>query len=162
MSDFRRGARLGVDVGSVRVGVARSDPDGMLAVPVETVPRDDQALARVIALAHEHSAIELVVGLPIALHGGDTASTADARGFATALAGALAEHGVGVRLVDERLTTVSANEHLRASGRSQKQSRRMVDQIAAVVLLQHAIDVEKRAGAAPGVLVAQERAGQDG
>lgn len=155
MSGFRRGARLGVDVGRARVGVAKCDPDGLLATPVETVPRDDAAIARVIALAEEHSAIEVLVGLPLNLRGEDTASTADARDFAAAVAEASA---LPVRLVDERLSTVSAHAALRESGRTQRSSRTIVDQVAAVVLLQQAIDVEKSTGRPPGVPVTQEPA----
>ena len=112
MTGMRRGIRLGVDVGKVRVGVARSDPDGLLAVPVETVTRADAAVARVLAIAEEHSAIELLVGLPTSISGGETASTADARAFAEELATASA---LPVRLVDERLSTVSAHSALRQS-----------------------------------------------
>jgi len=147
---FRRGIRLGIDVGKARVGVARCDPDGMLATPVETVPRAEDPLRRIVDLAAEHGAIELVVGLPLSLSGGDTPSTQDAREFATALAAA---SGLPVRLVDERLTTVSAHQALRSSGRSQRNSRSIVDQVAAVVLLQQAIDVEKQTGRAPGDLI---------
>ncbi|MEU1970375.1 Holliday junction resolvase RuvX [Microbacterium sp. NPDC019599] len=150
MTGFRRGVRIGVDVGKARVGVARSDPDGMLATPVETVPRGDDSIARVVALAREHDAVEIVVGLPISLSGGDTPSTADARELAQGLATASA---LPVRLVDERLSTVSAHSALRGSGRSQRQSRSIVDQVAAVVLLQQALDVEKNTGRPSGTPV---------
>lgn len=148
MTGFRRGVRLGIDVGRARVGVARCDPDGMLAVPVETVPRAETSVARIVEIAREYDAIEVLVGLPISLGGSETASTADAREFAGELDAALE---VPVRLVDERLSTVSANAVLRQNGRSQKSSRRIVDQIAAVVLLQQAIDVEKSTGNPSGV-----------
>ena len=155
MNEFRRGARLGVDVGTARVGVARSDPDGLLATPVETVPRDDDAVARIVALADEFSAVEILVGLPLNLRGEDTRSTQDARGFAAAVAAA---SRTPVRLVDERLSTVSAHAALRGSGRTQRSSRSIVDQVAAVVLLQHALDVEKSTGRPPGTPVSQEPA----
>lgn len=155
MTGFRRGARIGVDVGRARVGVARCDPDGLLATPVETVPRDDAAVARVVALAEEHSAVEILVGLPLNLRGEDTVSTADARGFAAAVAAASA---LPVRLVDERLSTVSAHAALRDAGRSQRSSRRIIDQVAAVVLLQQALDVEKSTGRPAGTPVSQEPA----
>lgn len=151
MSGFRRGARLGVDVGKARVGVARCDPDGMLAVPVETVPRTDAAVARIAAIADEYDAFEILVGLPVGLSGHETASTADARDFAGALRVASSRP---VRLVDERLSTVSAHAALRTSGRSQRSSRSIVDQVAAVVLLQQAIDVEKSTGIPTGELLA--------
>jgi putative Holliday junction resolvase len=147
--------RLGIDVGRARVGVARCDPDGLLATPVETVKRDDGAVARVVALAEEYSAAEILVGLPLNLRGEDTASTSDARDFAAAVAAASA---LPVRLVDERLSTVSAHAALRDSGRSQRSSRSIVDQVAAVVLLQQALDVEKSTGRPPGTPVPQEPA----
>ena len=146
MSGFRRGVRIGVDVGKARVGVARSDPDGMLATPLETVPRDERAVARVRELADEYDAFEVLVGLPLNLSGNDTPSTADARAFAAELAAGPRP----VRLVDERLSTVTAHAALRQSGRSQRDSRSIVDQVAAVVLLQHALDVEKSTGRPPG------------
>ncbi|TDN92940.1 Holliday junction resolvase RuvX [Microbacterium sp. BK668] len=154
MTDFRRGVRLGIDVGRARVGVARSDPDGLLATPVETVARDDASIARLLAIGDEHAVFEFVVGLPISLNGGDTPSTADARAFAQALAEAST---VPVRLVDERLSTVSAHSALRGAGRTQRESRRIVDQVAAVVLLQQALDVEKSTGRPPGFPVPPEQ-----
>jgi len=155
VTGFRRGTRLGIDVGKARVGVAKCDPDGLLATPVETVPRDDATVARIVALAEEYSALELYVGLPLNLRGEDTASTQDARDVAAALSAA---SGLTVRLVDERLSTVSAHAALRSSGRSQRSSRSIVDQVAAVVLLQQALDVEKNTGRPPGTPVPQEPA----
>ena len=153
MSGFRRGTRLGIDVGRARGGVAKCDPDGLLATPVETVPRDDASVPRIVALSDEYSAVELYVGLPLNMRGEDTASTQDARDFAAALAAA---SGLPVRLVDERLSTVSAHAALRSSGRTQRSSRNIVDQVAAVVLLQQALDVEKSTGRPPGTPVPQE------
>lgn len=150
MNAFRPGVRLGIDVGSVRVGVARCDRDGLLAVPVETVPRGEGTIARILALCEEHAPIELLVGLPLNLRGDDTPSTWDAREFAAELAHA---QPLPVRLVDERLSTVSAHSALRSSGRTQRQSRSMVDQVAAVVFLQQAIDTEKSTGNPAGVVI---------
>ena len=150
---MRRGARLGVDVGTVRVGLARSDRDGMLATPLATVQRRgrsiEQVVGAVLDAAREVDAIEIVVGLPVALSGRDTASTADARRVAAAVAAA---DPTPVRLVDERLTTVSAASALHASGRDTRRSRSVIDQVAAVILLQHALDVERSRGEPPGVL----------
>jgi putative Holliday junction resolvase len=143
----RQGVRVGVDVGTVRIGVARSDLHGMLATPVETVVRGVGDLERILAIATELGALELIVGLPLALSGAHTASTADAIGFAKRLAAATK---LPVRLVDERLTTVSAQSALRASGRSAKQSRSVIDQVAAVIIVQHALDFERAAGTPPG------------
>jgi putative Holliday junction resolvase len=154
---MRRGVRLGVDVGKVRVGLSRCDRDGLLATPVETVPRrGDQigpVVARILEVAAELEAIELVVGLPIAMSGRDTPSTADAR----AVARRLAEGPLPVRMVDERLTTVSAQSALHASGRNTRNSRNVIDQVAAVILLQHALDAERARGEAPGAVLDTER-----
>ena len=147
---MRPGVRLGVDVGRVRVGVARSDPHGMLATPVETLARRDDVVAGIRRLRDEHEAVEVIVGLPLSLSGGETPSTDDSRAVAEALAAALP---VPVRLVDERLTTVSAARGLRESGRTAKSSRSVVDQAAAVILLQHALDLERSSGKPPGALV---------
>jgi putative Holliday junction resolvase len=143
----REGVRVGVDVGTVRIGVARSDLHGVLATPVETVPRGTGDVERILAIATEVGALELIVGLPLSLSGAHTASTADAIGFAERLATAT---DLAVRLVDERLTTVSASSALRASGRSSKQSRSVIDQVAAVIIVQHALDFERAAGTPPG------------
>lgn len=142
--------RLGIDVGTARVGVARSDPHGMLATPVETVKRGPGDVDRIRAIAEEFGPTEIIVGLPIALSGRETASTDDARGFARTLAGSL---GLPVRLVDERLSTVSAGAALRASGRTTRNSRSVVDQVAAVIILQHALDFERSADFPPGAVV---------
>ncbi|MEB4616225.1 Holliday junction resolvase RuvX [Leucobacter sp. M11] len=159
---MRPGVRLGVDVGKARIGVARCDPHGMLATPVETVPRartGSADVARIIALAHEAEAIELVVGLPLNMRGERTPSTEDAADFAAVLARA---SGVPVRLVDERLSTVSAQGQLRSAGKNTKGSRAIIDQAAAVVILQHALDAERSRGIAPGENVAGADAGSDG
>ncbi len=147
---MRHGVRLGVDVGTVRIGVARSDIHGMLATPLETVARGDGDISRMVALVLELEAIEVIVGLPLALSGRRTSSTDDAVGFAQHLATALA---VPVRLVDERLSTVSAQAAARTAGRTTKQTRPVIDQIAAVIILQHALDSERARDTAPGVAV---------
>ena len=147
---MREGVRLGIDVGTVRIGVARSDSHGILATPVETVQRGSGDVERVITIARELEAFELVVGLPMALSGRETASTDDARGFAKRLANAQL---IPVRLVDERLSTVSANAAIRSSGRSQKSARPVIDQVAAVIILQHALDHERSGSSLPGSVV---------
>jgi putative Holliday junction resolvase len=160
---MRTGVRVGIDVGTVRIGVARSDFHGMLATPVETVPRGTGAaapastapgtpadLARLSAIVTELDAVEVIVGLPLALSGRHTASTEDAVVFADSLAGLLS---VPVRLVDERLSTVSAQAALRSSGRSTRTQRPVVDQVAATIILQHALDTERATGKPAGAPV---------
>ena len=147
---MRSGVRVGVDVGKVRIGLARSDNHGMLATPVETVARDPAGLtdlARIRSVVLELEAIEVIVGLPLALSGNVTASTDDAVDFAHRLAQTLT---VPVRLVDERLSTVSAQSALRASGRPAKTHRPVIDQVAATIILQHALDTERASGGPPG------------
>jgi len=146
----RSGVRIGVDVGTARVGVARSDRDALLATPVETLVRDATTIGRLRGMADELDPIEFVVGLPISLSGADTASTTDARAFALDLAQAST---VPVRLVDERLSTVSAQRALRESGRRAKGSRPVIDQVAAVIILQNALDFERTASRPPGATV---------
>ncbi|MEU8106347.1 Holliday junction resolvase RuvX [Nonomuraea muscovyensis] len=145
---MRFGSRIGVDVGSVRIGVARSDPSGLLATPVETVRRGKGDLDRLAVIVEEHEAIEVVVGLPTSLSGREGHAAALARDFAAELAARLAP--VPVRLFDERLTTVAAQQGLRASGVRAKKQRGVVDQAAAVVLLQDALDVERATDRPPG------------
>lgn len=143
---MRHGVRLGIDVGKVRIGVARSDPDGLLATPLATVARGAGDSVEILRLAAELGVFELIVGLPLALSGAHTASTADAVRFADRLAAS----GMPVRLVDERLSTVSAQRGLWASGRSVKRSRAVIDQAAAVIILQQALDFERAGGSPPG------------
>lgn len=147
---MRAGVRLGIDVGRARVGVARCDRDGLLATPVETLARDDHTIAAILAHGTELDVVEFVVGLPLSLSGGDTASTTDARDFADRLAEATT---FPVRLVDERLSTVTAHRQLQAGGRRAKGSRSVIDQVAAVIILQNALDSERMAGRPPGTVV---------
>jgi len=149
--EFRPGVRVAVDVGTVRIGVAASDPTGMLASPVTVVRRDRRQgtdLDELAALIAERDAVGVVVGLPRTLRDTDSASTIDARDYAAALARRIAP--VPVRLVDERLTTVTAARDLRSSGRSARTSRASIDAAAAVVLLDAALDRERSTGEPAG------------
>jgi putative holliday junction resolvase len=139
--DPRRDERvLGIDVGTVRVGVAMSDPTGTIASPLETLQRarDESDLDRLAALVVEHEVSEVVVGEPRHLSGASGASAEDAAAYARALAGRIGN--VPVHLVDERLSTVTASQHLRAGGRDSRAQRSVIDQAAAVVILQHFLD----------------------
>lgn len=158
---MRSGVRIGIDVGKARIGVARCDQHAMLAMPVETVPRassGDADVARILGIALESEAIEVIVGLPLGMSGHRTPSTEDAEEFATRIADALGASGewgvdVEVRLVDERLSTVSAQGQLRQAGKKTKQTRSIIDQAAAVIILQHALDIERASSEAPGTVV---------
>ncbi len=151
--DPGRGRRLGVDVGTVRIGVAASDPDGILATPVETVRRDrsNKHLRRLAQLAAELEAVEVVVGLPRTLADRSGPSARDAVELAEQLAGRIAP--TPVRLSDERLTTVSAQRSLRDAGIRAKGQRAMIDQAAAVGILQNWLDQRRAALAAHGEVV---------
>lgn len=134
-------------MGSVRIGVACSDPDAILATPVETVRRDRNGkhLRRLAALAAEYEAVEVVVGLPRTLADRTGPSAIDAIELADALAQRIAP--IPVRLADERLTTVAAQRSLRAAGVRAKEQRAVIDQAAAVAILQSWLD-QRRAAAA--------------
>lgn len=147
----RPGVRLGIDVGTVRIGVARCDPGGVLATPLTTVRRGRGDLERVADLVAEHEAIEVVVGLPTSLSGKAGPAVRAARQFADPLARRLAP--VPVRLVDERLTTVSAGRVLRERDISGAAQRKVVDRTAAAILLQAALDAERATGVAPGEVI---------
>jgi putative Holliday junction resolvase len=149
---LRAGVRLAVDVGSARVGVARSDPGGLLASPLATLRRGRGDISRLAALAREHGAIEIVIGLPTGLSGREGQAAAAARAFASAVAAEVAP--LPVRLVDERFTTALAHGALRQGGRDSRQRRAVVDQAAAAVILQGALDTERATGGPAGHLVA--------
>ena len=149
---MRHGVRLGIDPGDARIGVARSDPTGFLATPVETVRRGRGDLARIARLAREAEAVEVVVGLPRSLSGGE--GPAAARSVSSPAPWPRASRPVPVRLQDERLTTVSAEAMLRDRGKKGATRRAVVDQAAAVLILQHALDTERATGRPPGEIVA--------
>ena len=138
--DPGRGRRLGIDVGSVRIGVASSDPDGVLATPVATVRRDRSGkhLRRLAELVDELQAVEVVVGLPRTLADRTGPAAEDAIELADRLADRIAP--TPVRLADERLTTVSAQRSLRDAGIPAKGQRAVIDQAAAVAILQGWLD----------------------
>lgn len=150
---MRQGVRIGVDVGSVRVGVASCDAGGVLATPVDTFRRsgDESDIQAVADLAAERGAIEVVVGLPLSLDGHEHAAAAAARGWAKSLRRRAPQ--LPVRLVDERMTTVDAHRAMRASGLRERERRDIVDQQAAVLILQAALDSERVSGHAAGELV---------
>ncbi|WP_081978942.1 Holliday junction resolvase RuvX [Cellulomonas carbonis] len=177
MGTVGRGARLGVDVGTVRIGLAVSDPDGLVATPVETVARATSAppepqaaerrggkgpaaaepvpvdagtadLRRIADVVREFDVACVYVGLPRHLSGKESWSSQAVRTYAGVLAQVVAP--VQVRLVDERMSTVTAHQALYASGRSGRRHRTVVDQAAAVVILQSALDAERASGARCG------------
>ncbi|NYJ01575.1 putative Holliday junction resolvase [Nocardioides thalensis] len=153
---MRFGVRIGVDPGDARIGVARSDPSGVLATPVETVPRGKGDLRRLRRIVADEEAVEVVVGLPRSLSGGEGPAAGKAREFAQRLAAKVAP--VPVRLTDERLSTVTAETMLRDQRKGAKR-RAVVDQVAAVVILQQALDSERATGRPPGELVPVDEAG---
>ncbi|UFU04636.1 Holliday junction resolvase RuvX [Ruania suaedae] len=145
--------RLAIDVGSVRIGVARCDPHGILSSPVRTVARSAQedGVRELTALVAEYEPIEVVVGLPRSLDGGEGPAARSVRAYCVALVRAI--RPIPVRLVDERLTTVTAHQVLHQAGRKSKRHREVVDQVAAVTILEAALDAERRQGRPPGEIV---------
>lgn len=136
--------------------MARSDPSGFLATPVETVRRGKGDVRRIARIVADEEAVEVVVGLPRSLKGSEGPAAAKVREFAAVLAARVAP--VTVRLVDERLTTVTAEAMLRDQGRKGSKRRAVVDQAAAVVILQHALDTERASGTAPGEIIEVDHA----
>jgi len=136
----REGRRLGIDVGSVRVGVALSDPYGLLATPLVTLPRDRGAAdqRRIADLVREHEVVEVVVGLPLHLSGAQSAGSQEASAYSVAVATLI--EPVPVRLVDERLSTRAASAALAARGLDSSAQRGVVDQTAAAIILQSWLD----------------------
>jgi putative Holliday junction resolvase len=150
---MRIGRRLAVDVGRVRLGVALCDREGILASPLDAVTRSSDLSETISLLANlvdTHGVIEVYVGDPLSLSGRQTDSTSDARSLAADLSQSIS---IPVRLIDERLTTVTAATKLRASGISAKDSKSIIDSASAVEILESALSFEKNSGVAPGVLV---------
>jgi len=154
----RPGVRLAVDPGSVRIGVARCDPSGILATPLTVLRRGKGDLDALASLALAEDAMEIVVGLPRSLSGREGPAAATAKQFAADLAARVAP--LPVRLVDERFTTATAHDALRAGGHDSRARRESVDSAAAAVLLEGALESERRSGLAPGDLVSPQAAGQ--
>lgn len=150
---FRRGRRLAVDVGDARIGIASCDLDGLLATPVETVRRatPEEGRKRIRQLAKEYDPLEVIVGLPLSMDGTEGPAAVKVKKYASRLARRLSP--IPVRLVDERLSTVSAHRSLREAGVSTRKHQPIVDQAAAVTILESALEREKRTGQPPGELV---------
>jgi putative Holliday junction resolvase len=160
---MRHGVRLGIDVGSVRVGVAACDPSGLLASPVETVSRDvthRSDLRRIVKLVEEYSAIEVVVGAPTSLSGLPGPAFEAAHAYAVAVSQSITP--VPVRMVDERFSTVTAHRALGEAGVKGRRRKPVVDQVAAVVILQAALDAERVSGRPPGTLITRAGADDEG
>ena len=148
----------------MRVGLASSDPSGLIATPLETVRRGEGDLAAIVGHAVDLEALEVVVGMPRSLSGREGPAAAKARAYAADIVTALGERGqdVAVRLCDERLSTVTAEAQLREQGRRGAKRRKVVDQAAAVVILQNALDTERATGRPPGELVPSAPGAGDG
>jgi putative Holliday junction resolvase len=144
------GVRIALDVGSVRIGVAKCDAEGLLAIPLTTISAGPEAVNQVLDLLKEYQAICVYIGKPISLAGKDTASTQSAIEFAGEIAASLKESNTLVRLIDERLSTVTAQRGMHEAGRNVKQSRDAIDQAAAVVILEHALASERNSGTLVG------------
>jgi putative Holliday junction resolvase len=158
---MRKGRRLGIDVGKARVGLAISDQDGILATPFETVPRQSTPYETAVLIGKaidDYLFLEAYVGLPVSLSGASTESTIDALRVAYAVSEVC---GLEIRLVDERLTTVSASANLRMAGKTAKNSRSVIDQEAAAIILEQALATEKNSGGLPGRALADFERPQD-
>ena len=150
---FRRGTRVGIDWGDARIGVAKCDPDGVLATPYATVRAGEREVDDLLAVLTELEPLEVVVGLPTTLAGTEGSAAVKVRQRAGAL---VARTDVPVRLVDERLTTVEVSRRMRESGRRAKAQRAVIDAAAAAAILEHALGVERSRGEPPGELLLRD------
>jgi putative Holliday junction resolvase len=138
---MQRGRRIAFDYGDVRIGVAISDPDSILASPLTTLSSGDPKLFGQIAqLITEHEPVALYVGDPLNLSGDLSGSAQKARDFAAKLR---IEFDLPVTMIDERLSTTSAASALRQSGVNSKDARGKIDMAAAVAILEHAIALDR-------------------
>lgn len=152
---MRPGRRLAIDVGKVRIGVAASDLHGILASGLETVARGvdlESSLRRIVELVNEVEPIEIYIGLPVSMSGKHSASTQDAVDFAIKLDSRVSQE---IRFIDERMTTLTAASALKMSGRDSKSGRQIIDQIAATVILEQAMEQEKKSGNKPGMAIGE-------
>jgi len=150
---MERGSRLAIDVGTVRIGLAVSDPDSIVSTPLPALVRSKllvESLKEILSLISENGVIEVYVGDPLSLSGVETASTQDARQFALQLAELTS---VPVRLVDERLTTVTASAKLRLNGKNAKAAKSLIDSASAVEILEQALSNSKQSGQPDGLRV---------
>lgn len=147
---MRTGVRLCLDLGSKRIGVARSDRDGRLALPVTVLDAEADWHADLEAILAEQPVLEMLVGLPISLRGAEEVAATMMRARIAALQVAFPD--TPIRIVDERLTSSTANRQLRAAGHDAKSSRTIVDAIAAADLLEFALESERRTGEPVGEL----------
>lgn len=148
---MRTGVRIGIDPGSVRVGVARSDASGTLAVPVVTLRRGKGDIDHIAALVVEYEAIEVLVGVPLSLNGRQGVAAKGALDYAESIAARISP--IEVRTVDERLSTVQAQRGLTKAGISTRHGKSVIDQAAAVIIVQHALDAERMSGIPLGTTV---------
>lgn len=147
---LRPGVRLALDWGKARIGVAACDAEGVLCYPVETVPNNKRALARLTELVRQYRPIELILGLPTDLHGRAGIAAQVMERVAQDLASQI---GLPVRLSDERLTTALSARRLRQAGRGGARYREVIDQAAAVAILESSLASERRTGRPTGRLV---------
>ena len=158
---LRPGRRLAIDVGKARIGLAISDVHGILASPLATLARSDyEANPDILFTFVEdfQDLLEIYIGLPLNLQGRSTSSTEDAVEFAQSLG---ATTNVPIRLVDERMTTAISNQQIRELGKSQKEARSTIDQMAAVAILEYAFQIERNSSKVPGLSLEEWRSQYD-
>ncbi len=152
MTDIRKGCRIGLDLGQARIGVAKTDIDGIMAVPVGVIRRyesNEDGIKTIVKYVRKFNAFEIVVGYPVLLSGKQGTSAKSAKKYAIKLKEALPE--LSVRLVDERLTTVSAHASLLEAGKRRNTHKSIIDQVAATYILENALEYEKKNNQPAGI-----------
>lgn len=139
---MQRGRRIAFDYGDVRIGVAVSDPDSILASPLTTLKSDSKSLPKeILAIFEEIEPVQIFVGKPALLSGNLGSASEKAEEFAKRLAALI---DVEILMVDERMSTVSAARNLREAGKNAKDSKSSIDMAAAVAILEFGIEIQKR------------------
>ena len=146
---MRKGIRYAIDYGEVRVGLAKSDIDAILAVPVVTLKNDQDLITNILSQVNETGCLEIYVGLPKHLSGQIGIAAKKCLNFAKQLKKSLPS--VSVRMLDERLTSSTASARLQESGVNTRGQKAMIDQVAAIELIEQALDFEKRNNLIPGI-----------
>ncbi len=148
---MREGVRLALDWGGARIGVAACDRSAILAFPVATLANTPDVWGALARLVAEYEPFEVLVGLPVALSGREELAASTVAEVALGIAARVAP--VPVRLVDERMSSAAAHRSLASAGRGSRARRAVIDQAAAVAILEHALTYEQLTGAPPGRLV---------
>ena len=150
---MRLGRRIAIDTGKVRIGLAVSDAAGVLSFPLETVKRSEsieKSCLDLLTAISQYDVLEIYVGYPLSLKGEPTSSTKDALDLAHQLSKMV---NAPIRMIDERLSSVSASALMHSAGKNTRAQRSTIDQASAAIILEQALEIERNSGSAPGTAI---------